>query len=151
MSSEFPPVIIDSSGFDDINFNESQQFGMMMIRSDEFGSADSDAPVTIEPSLVSLYLIFDNRLIHKGDYTSEQVELIYGANPERTMAVGHGASLSLGGSSDLEPVPDARNRRAFRGKSRQVHTIRVPDSPRPLELGRDFHNFILIVRRTATE
>lgn len=150
MSSEYPPVIIDSSGVLDEGTNVlSQGPGSLMIRSGEFGGADLKQLVSTEPSVVTLYLIRNTQLIFKGEFTSDRLELIYddGKAGERTMAVG-GGPMSFGSGSEFESIPDDSGGRAFGRSSARVHTIRVPKEP-DLQAGRDYDNFILIVRRKA--
>lgn len=140
MSSEYPPIIIDGSNLFENPDQPMESFGLAAAP-----VATAPAPkVTIRPSLVSLYLIYDNQLIHQGDYKSEQIRLVWGEQPEQAMAVG-GSSMTVDASS-LRESGTGSTRIVQRG-ARQVKQIHVPNESEPLMLGRDFHNFLIIMQR----
>jgi hypothetical protein len=138
MSTEYPPIVIDGSNFCD----EPSPGGTTMMMS----MKSSSNPVTIKPSLVSLYLILNNELIHQGDYKSEQIRLVWGDKKEQAMAVG-GESMTVD-SSCIREVGSGSTRIVQRG-ARRVKEIHVPTQQEPLLYERDFHNFLIIIQRRA--
>ncbi|MBC7924843.1 MAG: hypothetical protein H7039_04230 [Bryobacteraceae bacterium] len=145
MSSEFPPIIIDGTCLTNDNEpNLTAGYGAIIARSQDFGKADANGVFHIRPSLVSLYLIRDGQLLHQGDYKSEQIELIWGSGPDEQMAVG-GESMTLHGAP-VEQRGTGLARIGYEG-AQSVQSIRIPDRKEPLELGKDFQNFIVILQR----
>lgn len=150
MSSEFPPIIIDSSalGVDDLNAMSAGS-RLLSTRTTDFGSVAPDGSVTLVPSKVSLYLVQQTQLVFKGDFESDQIDLICQTTSEETrfeQAIAAGA-----GSATVHPDADAAGGvdvpRTFQHAPRRVHSIRVPSESELLRLGRDFDNFILIIQR----
>ena len=139
MSAEYPPIIIDGSNLVDNPDPAAESFGLVAA-----SPAVATEKVTIKPTLVSLYLIYDNQLIHQGDYKTEQIRLVWGTNPGQAMAVG-GTSMTLDASS-LRESGTGSTRVVQRG-AKQVKEIHVPTQQEPLMLGRDFHNFLIIVQQ----
>ncbi len=129
MSAEYPPIIIDGT-----NFCEEPD-------APSFSTAEA---LTIQPSLVSLYLIYDNQLIHQGDYKSEQIKLVWGDSPEQAMVVG-GSTMTVD-SSCVRQLGSGSTTMVGRGAKR-VREIHVPTQQEPLLYQRDFHNFLIIVQR----
>lgn len=147
MSTEFPPVIIDSStDFEAHMFSASASGavaatddgpGALTIRGADFSSVDKSGRLRIEPSEVSLYLIRNNSLVHKGTYRAEALQLIDGA----------GNAMAVGGSPFTLHQNDCDENGVIRHASKRVRAIRVPGEEKELEYGVDFMNFILIVQR----
>lgn len=136
MSAEYPPIVIDGSNFTEESSESSQLLGL-----------ESDmGQVTIRPSLVSLYLIYNNELIHQGDYKSEQIRLVWGEKNEFAMAVG-GSSMTVD-SSAIRESGTGSTRIVQRGAKR-VTQIYVPTQQEPLLYERDFHNFLIIIQRRS--
>jgi hypothetical protein len=142
MSSDFPPVIIDSLRASDETLFE--QYGGMFIRSADFGGGSAET-ATIRASITSVYLIKDNQVIHQGDYESDAVQLIYGNRNDQTMAAGRDEPIP-GVESGLD-AGAAAVQDSVTQPSRRVTKIGVPDRAEPLVFGHDFHNFMLILRQ----
>jgi len=139
MSSEYPPIIIDGSNLLESPDQGTESFGFSAI-----SAVAPEEKITIRPSLVSLYLIYDNQLIHQGDYKTEQIRLVWGESPEQAMVVG-GTTMTLDAGS-LRESGTGSTRVVQRGAKR-VDAIYVPNHIEPLAYGRDYHNFLIIVQR----